>query len=85
LQVQMPLLVAFFLGGVLGCFAHAEYEKHAMFFCVGIFGGIGLLYVGVIAFVRKETYWTALVGKEGKRCVGLDSCGLDGSEVDSPM
>jgi uncharacterized membrane protein YoaK (UPF0700 family) len=83
LQVQVPLLMAFFLGGVLGCFAHAEYKKHAMFFCVGMFGGIGLLYVWVIAFVRKETYWTALMGKQARSCIGISTSEPNGSEVDA--
>lgn len=64
LQVQIPLLLSFFVGGVAGCAAYAYLRKHAMFVCVGLFGGIGLLYIAVIAHFKEETYWDAMFGSE---------------------
>lgn len=64
LQVQIPLLTAFFLGGVCGSIAHKHHSKHAMFIPAFIFGGIGIMYVLVIAYVRKESLWDALIGDD---------------------
>lgn len=64
LQVQLPLLVAFFVGGVMGAWAHAKYGIYAMFISVALFGTIGLLYAATVAYYRKEHMADALCGME---------------------
>lgn len=64
LQVQLPLLIAFFVGGVMGSLAHAAYGKHAMFISVALFGSIGLLYAATVAYYRNEHITDALCGME---------------------
>lgn len=64
LQVQIPLLVSFFLGGVFGSYAHAMYGKHAMFLCVALFASIGALYVCTVAHFKNESICSALLEAE---------------------
>ena len=64
LQVQVPLLFAFFLGGVMGAFAHELLHKHAMFISVGLFSSISALYVATLAHVNKESLYDAAFGAD---------------------
>lgn len=64
LQVQVPLLCAFFLGGVMGAFAHELLHKHAMFVSVGLFVSISALYVVTLAHVNKESLYDAAFGRD---------------------
>lgn len=66
LQVQIPLLASFFFGGIVGSLAHSAYGKHAMFICVALFGSIGALYAGTVAYFRKEHIISSLCGVENE-------------------
>ena len=88
LKVQVPLLCGFFIGGVCGCIAHARVGKHAMFFSVGIFGVIWMLYVLVVAHARQEGLYMALFNGEDNpfrinTCIGDHSSGQRRIHIDS--
>lgn len=66
IQMQAPLLIAFFSGGLCGTWAHRDLGKKTMFIPVFMFGSIGLLYVWVVAHARGESLYAAL-------CTGEDN------------
>ena len=64
LQVQIPLLLSFFVGGVVGALAHEVLGKHAMFISVGLFASIGILFIVTLAYTNEESFYEAAFGED---------------------
>ena len=82
LQVQLPLLVSFFIGGVVGAWTHDAFHKFTLFINVALFGSIGILYVLVVAYDRNESFYDAMFGYDDlpEHSSGGRSAGSEGGD-----
>lgn len=55
LQVQIPMLISFFVGAILGVNAYLTFGKYAIIINLLLFSGTGLLYVLFLSIDKKET------------------------------
>lgn len=64
LQVQVPLLCSFFVGGVVGALSHKTWGKHSIFICAGMYATISILYIVTLSYTKHESLYASAFGMD---------------------